>query len=408
MAFRTAVPVILPSSILGFFLILVFYSQYLSGLLLSILYLPDPSFVIVIREEINAEVHWFGTIHESHVSGVDLIFLGMYLHMLKKITLSSFSVGDWDGWVTGTTLFAVFHVVVFFGITLSATHLAEITVTIGANIFWSLFGKTHYTFALLFGNQHLSTDILVRFMLFHYAMGFYLTFFLFVHINFVHEEWDSDVDVSAYQDTQNSLSSWVHDNIESETNWTLLILLVAHHQIVRWPWYCNGGRPLDYYFFEHWSEAEVEDINYFAVSPHWYFRPHMGLLTICAKHYEGIFWLVMFYCLILAQPFIAHGFEEYAESRGWRLFPYNPVLTKFRVVLIASFVSCCVYVNSVLPCGRFYYDVSQGFSGATTLKLSYQYIYMFLAFFHHNLEPLDYLFFHLRVRIHHHVGEYIY
>jgi len=47
-------------------------------------------------------------------------------------------------------------------------------------------------------------------------------------------------------------------------------------------------------FFEQWSEAEVEDINFFIVGPHWYFRPHMGLLTVCAQHYEGLFWLGAF------------------------------------------------------------------------------------------------------------------
>jgi hypothetical protein len=55
-AFITTVPVIIPSSILGFLLLLMFYTQYGSGLLLSLLYLPDPAFIIVIREEINAEV----------------------------------------------------------------------------------------------------------------------------------------------------------------------------------------------------------------------------------------------------------------------------------------------------------------------------------------------------------------
>lgn len=55
-AFRISVPYILASSVLGFFLLFAFYSQYGSGFLLSLLYLPDPSFVVVLREEINAEV----------------------------------------------------------------------------------------------------------------------------------------------------------------------------------------------------------------------------------------------------------------------------------------------------------------------------------------------------------------
>ena len=106
--------------------------------------------------------------------------------------------------MTGSSIFLMFHVVVFFGITLSANHLAEITVTIGANIFWSLFGKTHYAFAIIFGNQHLSTDILIRFMLAHYVIAYFVLFLVFLHINFVHEEWDSEVEFSTFQDLQNT------------------------------------------------------------------------------------------------------------------------------------------------------------------------------------------------------------
>jgi hypothetical protein len=101
----------------------------------------------------------------------------------------------------------------------------------------------------------------------------------------------------------------------------------------------------------------------------------------------------MLYLLLLAQPTIAFMFEDYTESKGWKMFPYNPLLTNFRVMFISLFICSCFYVNSILPCGRFYYDVSQGFSGSTILKLSYQYIYIFLAFLYHNLEPIDYLFY---------------
>ena len=62
------------------------------------------------------------------------------------------------------------------------------------------------------------------------------------------------------------------------------------------------ARVVNYSFFEQWGEAEVEDINFFIVAPHWYFRPHMGLLTVCARHYEGLGWLVGFYVLLCLLP----------------------------------------------------------------------------------------------------------
>ena len=55
-------------------------------------------------------------------------------------------------------------------------------------------------------------------------------------------------------------------------------------------------------FFEQWSETEMEDINFFIVGPHLYFTPHMGLLTVCAQHYEGLAWLGGFYVLLVFMP----------------------------------------------------------------------------------------------------------
>lgn len=42
----------------------------------------------------------------------------------------------------------------------------------------------------------------------------------------------------------------------------------------------------------------------------------MGLLTVCAKHYEGLFWLAMFYVVLTCQPSLADFWDTYASSKG--------------------------------------------------------------------------------------------
>jgi len=73
-----------------------------------------------------------------HVVGVDLLFVFSYAHVLKKVYLRNYGTGDTDGWLTGAYAFLLYHLVVFLGITLSTNHLGDVTVTIAANIFWSL------------------------------------------------------------------------------------------------------------------------------------------------------------------------------------------------------------------------------------------------------------------------------
>lgn len=129
------VPYFRPTSVFGFSLIIGMYVQMYSGFLLSIFYLPDPSFVIPTREDLFMEVWWFGYVYKAHVIGVDILFTLSYLHILKKFYLKNYSVGDLDGWFTGAYAFLIYHLVVFLGITLSTNHLGDVTVMIAANIF---------------------------------------------------------------------------------------------------------------------------------------------------------------------------------------------------------------------------------------------------------------------------------
>lgn len=157
------------SSVLGFSLVTGMVAQMWSGALLALLFVPDPSFVMGRRLDYFLEVWWQPSVYYMHTCGVDLLFALSYAHLLKKIYLGNFNEGDLDGWFTGSFAFLVFHLVVFLGITLSSNHLGDVTVTIAANMFWSLVGCWHRSYALLFGNKHLSVDQLVRFMLAHYV-----------------------------------------------------------------------------------------------------------------------------------------------------------------------------------------------------------------------------------------------
>jgi hypothetical protein len=43
-----------------------------------------------------------------------------------------------------------------------------------------------------------------------------------------------------------------------------------------------------YFFFERWNISELDEIRYYGVAPHWYFRPLMGILVIAPTHFEGL------------------------------------------------------------------------------------------------------------------------
>lgn len=133
----------------------------------------------------------------------------------------------------------------------------------------------------------------------------------------------------------------------------------------------------------------MEEVNFFIVAPHWYFRPHMGLLTVCAHHYEGLAWLVGFYLLLCYVP---HFYRLWvgllpAQSNRGDIMPTreSPLQEGGFVLLVGSIL----YVGGTLPCGRFYYENIDGFFGNAVLRLSYEFIYVYLALVLHILPRVE-------------------
>jgi hypothetical protein len=47
-------------------------------------------------------------------------------------------------------------------------------------------------------------------------------------------------------------------------------------------------------------------------------------------------------------------------------------------------------MNSMLPCGRYYYDPEGGYVGNPWVKFSYQYAYLYMFWIIHHLDVIEY------------------
>jgi len=139
----------------------------------------------------------------------------------------------------------------------------------------------------------------------------------------------------------------------------------------------------------------MEEVNFFIVAPHWYFRPHMGLLTVCAHHYEGLAWLVGFYVLLCYTPHLYRTLNQGQVRPVTSSFKFSVgdvTLTRqsyVQEILYASLFSSILYVGGTLPCGRFYYENVDGFFGNSLLRLTYEYIYIYLGFLAHFVDYFE-------------------
>ena len=360
--------------------------QLLSGFFLGWYYMPEPGLVIELREEMFNDTRFGAEVFYMHVRGVDTIFVLSYVHILKKMYLKNYVTAESDGWLLGGYAFFWFHYIVALGISLSATHLSDLTLTIIANIFWSVFNFTYKTYYIIFTNKHLNTDQLTRLMILHYFTPWYYLYLVKLHVLFCHESWDSDSGEAVYEDKSGTYVAWFYDaflkEIQDAWYWSLYVFVyfTMHH---------FDASTVNYHFFERWNISELDEIRFYGVAPHWYFRPLMGLLVVSPSHYEGLMWMGLWFVLLASLPIIYNMYH--ANNSTFHIIPMQVSMLQTLAFLIFMLSMYCT--ASMLPCGQYYYAPEGGYVGNPWVKFSYQYAYLYLAWIIHHLDWVEHYMF---------------
>jgi len=173
--------------------------------------------------------------------------------------------------------FIIFHVIVFFGLVLCATHLSDVTLKIASNIIMSLTKSSTFLEWLVFTDKTLNCDTMVRMELLHYySAGTILVMGLFHGVE-MHYDWKVE---TAYTGLKECVS-WIDEGLINEIGqFLLLIFLITFIIRINYAAY----EPIAYEFFTFGDIGIIEDVNYLAVAPHWYFRPFMAWLTYIPNH----------------------------------------------------------------------------------------------------------------------------
>jgi quinol-cytochrome oxidoreductase complex cytochrome b subunit len=339
--------------------------------------------VAISREEEDIEDLYTDDFFWIHERGVDLIFLFSYAHLLRKLFMSIYDFDVESSWKSGVFTFLIFQVVVFFGLSLCATHLSEITLTIAANILHTFFFFKGKAYWWIFTNKELNTDTLIRLAYIHYIIGFYMLYLGIIHSIDMHYDWKNET---------------VYDGLEVEMVWWdealsnelshlmdgIIIIYIISLYLYEEP------EALSYEIFMWGDVGLITDVRYYSVAPHWYFRPFMAWLIACPYHRIGVFGLVLFFIVLFYQPNIHGASAQDIYSRRVLLTPFSTLRIKnlynftrvteelnlLHQLLFGFFVGCLLYVSSFLPYGRFYNRLG----GNIGMLFAYIYVLVYLAF----------------------------
>ncbi len=370
-------------SIIGFVIMTVIGVQILSGIMLSFSLMAEPMLVPLVRDEEDLIDLYIDDFLWMHERGVDMIIISLFLHLLRKLYLLINNLEQEYSWKSGAIIFVIIQGTIFAGLTLSCTHLSEITLTIAANTAQSLTLFKGDLFYFIFTDKLLNTDTLVRLAYLHYILPFWLMYLGVIHGVDMHYDWKSEYTVNGI-----SLEMmWWDEALSNEVGKTVEIISICG--IICLFLYSNP-EALSYEIFMWGDIGMNNDIRFYGVAPHWYFRPYMAWLIACPYHYAGIFGLGFFFFSIYFQVaiFSVAELHSYKISKNWllQLFNLNYNNTQwnsncvenslwwrlsFSILLVAI-----LYTMSYLPYGRFYNRLGGNFA----LLCAYFYIFFYLGF----------------------------
>lgn len=348
-------------SVLGILLLFVFVLQLLSGVMICFSLNCDPMNIPISRNEEDMEDLFTDDFFWLHERGVDYIFILIYMHLIRKIFIGSYTTYQESAWKTGNLLLLVLHLVTFFGLSLCCTHLSEVTLTIAANIAHTAalkYGKIYWWF---FPNQELNVDTILRLMYGHYVSAFVIFYLAVNHSLEMHYDWkDENYDESIKHDF-----SWLDDAIKNEIAVTAYFFLFLFYLST---WYYSNSEPLNLELFMWGDVGAVTDIRFYGVTPHWYFRPYMSWLIVCPHHYLGIGGLLYTLLSIYYQPSVKK------LPKHSRLFTDTSTALVLQIANVFLLFSV-MYVASYLPYGKFYNRIG----GNIATLFSFSFIIMFFS-----------------------------
>lgn len=373
-------------ALIGFTIFLIMYVQIVSGVMLALSLIAESMNIPLSREEEDAENLYIDDWFFIHERGVDWLMIFMFLHFFRKMYLNVADIEQEAAWKSGVLVFLLVQITTFLGLVLCCTHLSDITLTIATNAFQTFFAFIGKLYWLIFTDQTLNSDTIIRMSLAHYFMGCFTGFCSIYHGVDMHADWK----VEATLDGIRNELSWYDEAFANEVGKcmdSLQILAVCCLFLYTSP------EALSYEIFM-WGDVGMQvDVRFYGVAPHWYFRPYMAWLITCPYHYTGIFGLVAFFVCFYYQPNIISrtplapygkvkaafmgvvfrmedGFKKLTGIK--KIHPESDLFFKVTYTL---FLTAMWYAFSYLPYGRFFNRLG----GNTSNVICYGYLFIYLG-----------------------------
>ena len=366
------------TSLIGGSLLLLFYfMQTITGLLLGLVYswvfdtgLPGVIFI------------WWETYNGSfivrlHSEFGNIVFFLLYIHILIKIWNNTYQSEIDHTWISGIIILIFTYIVGVTGAIMPCSILAEVTATVIGYAINSLsFINFDFLSTPIIPGLGLTDDTMVRVFLIHGLFPILVLLIVTDHLNNLHSTDYTDED--EMEILFNIRFEYWDDFIWIELGfWFEIFLIFILTRFIAdffWPSYMVVSYSLSN--LEFWPI--LEEIDFVLAIPHWYLRPLMSSLVVIPHHYLGFFYIILFFINLIILPFWEDTEKIFkSEINSDYLSVKLPcdlnIINTFFFILFLLLMS---YTTLIIPTGRYF--VSLGSSEMLVFTFWFLIIYLFI------------------------------
>lgn len=303
--------------IFGVLSLFVLANQILTGIWLTMHYVPTEKDAFASVEYMMRDVEWGWLIRYLHAVGASAFFVVIYLHMFRGVIYGSYKKPRELIWLLGMFIYLVLMGEAFFGYLLPWGQMSFW----GAQVITSLFGAIPYfgdDLALwIRGDYNVSGATLNRFFSLHViAMPLLIVGLVGLHLIALHHVGSNNpdgVEIKEKKDAEGKPLDGIpfHPYYTVKDLWGLAVFLLVFFLVVFF--FPEGGG----YFLEH---ANFDPANHLVtpehIAPVWYFTPFYAMLRAVPDKFLGVVVMGAAVAILFALPWLDRARVKSIRYRG--------------------------------------------------------------------------------------------
>lgn len=167
-------------------------SQILTGLFLSMHYIPDVTSAFVSVEHIMRDVNYGWFLRYLHANGASLFFLVIFCHIFRNFYFGSYQNPRIHLWISGVIIFLLLMATAFLGYVLPWGQMSFWGATVITNLFSAIPIYGAFIVEWLWGGFSVDQATLNRFYSLHFFLPFIIAGVALLHLVLLHHVGSND------------------------------------------------------------------------------------------------------------------------------------------------------------------------------------------------------------------------